>query len=290
RRRRYTCPPEMAGERVKLQVQSRETRGSGEARRLRARGFIPGVLYGNGGQAHSFSIEERELRRALTGDHGLHAILDVVLEGQQKAHHAVVKDYQLDPTRARLLHIDLHEVRLDQAIQTNVVVELTGEAAGQKEGGVLSQINREVRVEALPMEVPDHLELDVSAMVIGDSLRLSDLRAPEGVVFLDDPETVLATVRRPPRAAGRRQKPPAKSRTPRAKWLTQPRPLGRRRAANHPQASSSVARVPPVRALLAAWPTAVFARRQPCRSTGRAADASLSSGRAGLDARPPGRR
>jgi large subunit ribosomal protein L25 len=187
----------MAGERVKLQVKSRESRGSAEARRLRAQGLIPGVLYGNGDKAHAFCIEERELRRVLTGDHGLHAILDVVLEGQQKAHHAVVKDYQLDPIRARLLHIDLHEVRLDQAIQTNVVVELTGEAAGQKEGGVLSQINREVRVEALPMEVPDHLELDVSAMVIGDSLRLSDLRVPEGVKLLDDPETVLATVSPP---------------------------------------------------------------------------------------------
>jgi len=187
----------MAGERVKLQVQARESRGSAESRRLRSKGLVPGVLYGNGGAAHPFCIEERQLRRALTGDHGLHAILDVVLEGQQKAHHAVVKDYQLDPTRAQLLHIDLHEVRLDQAIQTNVVIELVGEAAGQKEGGVLSQINREVRVEALPMEVPDHLELDVSRMMIGDSLRLSDLRVQDGVQFLDDPDTVLATVSPP---------------------------------------------------------------------------------------------
>lgn len=187
----------MAEERVKLQVKARESRGSASARRLRAEGLIPGVLYGNGGKAHEFCIEERELRKALTGDHGLHAILDVVLEGQSKAHHAVLKDYQLDPVRPRLLHIDLHEVRLDQAIQTQVVVELVGESAGQKEGGVLSQINREVRVEALPMEVPDHLELDVSAMVIGDSMRLSDLRVPEGVTLLDDPETVLATVSPP---------------------------------------------------------------------------------------------
>ena len=187
----------MAGERVKLQVQTRESRGSAESRRLRSKGLVPGVLYGNGGAAHPFCIEERQLRRALTGDHGLHAILDVVLEGQQKPHHAVVKDYQLDPTRAQLLHIDLHEVRLDQAIQTNVVVELVGEAAGQKEGGVLSQINREVRVEALPMEVPDHLELDVSGMMIGDSLRLSDLTVQDGVQFLDDPDTVLATVSPP---------------------------------------------------------------------------------------------
>ena len=187
----------MAGERVKLQVQERESRGSAASRRLRENGLIPGVLYGNGGQAHSFYIEERELRRVLTGDHGLHAILDVVLEGSQKAHHAVLKEYQLDPTRARLLHIDLQEVRLDQAIQTAVVVELVGESAGVKEGGVLSQVRREVHVEALPMEVPEHLKLDVSAMMIGDTLRTADLRVPEGVKVLDDPETVLATVTPP---------------------------------------------------------------------------------------------
>jgi large subunit ribosomal protein L25 len=187
----------MAGERVKLKVQARESRGGAASRRLRADGLVPGVLYGNGGNAHPFCIEERELRKALTGDHGLHAILDVVLEGQQKAHHAVLKEYQLDPTRAQLLHIDLQEVRLDQAIHTQVVVELVGESEGVKEGGVLSQIQREVNLEALPMEVPDRLELDVSAMKIGDTLRLSDLRVPEGVKLLDDPETVLATVTPP---------------------------------------------------------------------------------------------
>lgn len=187
----------MAGERVRLKVLSRESRGSADSRRLRANGLVPGVLYGNGGNAHQFCIEERELRKALTGDHGLHAILDVVLEGQQKAHHAVLKEYQLDPTRARLLHIDLQEVRLDQAIQTQVVVELVGDSEGVKEGGVLSQIQREVNVEALPMEVPDRLELDVSGMKIGDALRLSDLRVPEGVKLLDESETVLATVTPP---------------------------------------------------------------------------------------------
>src|SRR4029079_6908062 len=83
--RRYTSPPEMAGERVKLQVQARESRGSAASRRLREDGLIPGVLYGSGDEAHPFCIEERSLRKALTGDHGLHAILDVVLEGQQKA-------------------------------------------------------------------------------------------------------------------------------------------------------------------------------------------------------------
>ncbi len=188
----------MAGERIKLNVEARETNGSANARRLRAGGFIPGVLYGEGKEAVSFAVAERELRRVLSGEHGFHAILDVIVgDDGGKARHAVLKDYQLHPTRRRLLHVDLHEVRLDRAIQATVAVELVGEPEGVTMGGVLTQINREVNVEALPMEVPDRLELDVSALQIGDSLRLSDLRVPEGVKLLDDEETVLANVAQP---------------------------------------------------------------------------------------------
>src|SRR5919197_3374275 len=188
----------MAGERVKLQVKERERRGSADARRLRREGFIPGVLYGNGKKPYAISIPERELRRVLTGDGGLHAILDVVLEGQKTTHASILKDYQQDPIRGVISHFDLHEVRLDQPIQASVVVQLVGEPAGVKEGGVLSQVTREINVEALPMAIPEHLELDVSALGIGDSLRVGDLPAPEGVTFLDDPEeTVLATVTMP---------------------------------------------------------------------------------------------
>jgi large subunit ribosomal protein L25 len=188
----------MAGERMKLEVTEREGRGSSDARRLRREGLVPGVLYGRGKTPHVFFVPERDLRRALSGDSGLHAILDVVLAGQKTAHPAVLKDYQQEVPSGRLAHIDLHEVRLDQPIQAQVAVDLVGEAAGVKEGGVLSQVNREIRVEALPLEIPDHLELDVSAMAIGDTLRLVDLPAQEGVTFLDDPEeTVLATVTAP---------------------------------------------------------------------------------------------
>ena len=188
----------MAGERIKLDVAPRDGQGSADSRRLRSRGLVPGVLYGSGKKAHAFAVEERRLRRALTGGHGLHAILDVVFDGQKTAHHAVLKDYQLDPTRARLLHIDLHEVRLDRPIQAQVVVELVGESEGVKEGGVLTQVAREVNVEALPMDVPERLELDISDMAIGDSMRASDLPVPQGVTLLDDPEeTVLATVTPP---------------------------------------------------------------------------------------------
>jgi large subunit ribosomal protein L25 len=189
----------MAGERIRLEVQEREQRGTRVSRRLRKDGIIPGVLYGRGNKPHPICVPERELRRVLTGDHGLHAILDVVLEGQKSTHASILKDYQVDPIRGKIEHFDLQEVRLDQPIQSAVVIELIGESVGTKAGGVLSQVNREVRVEALPMEMPDRLELDISAMEIGDTLRLSDLPAREGVTFLDDPETVLANVTVPTR-------------------------------------------------------------------------------------------
>jgi large subunit ribosomal protein L25 len=190
----------MAGERVKLQVSERERRGSADARRLRKQGLIPGVLYGKGKKSHAIFVPERELRRVLTGAGGLHAILDVVLEGQSTAHASILKDYQQDPIRGHISHIDLQEVRLDQPIQASVTVQLVGEPAGAKEGGVLSQVQREINVEALPMEIPEHIDLDVSGMAIGDTLRLADLAPMDGVTYLDNPEeTVLATVTLPTR-------------------------------------------------------------------------------------------
>jgi large subunit ribosomal protein L25 len=196
----YHHPPDMAGERVKLQVRERERRGSADARRLRREGYIPGVLYGNGKASHAICIPERDLRRVLTGAGGLHAILDVVLEGQKTTHASILKDYQQDPIRGHISHVDLQEVRLDQPIQAVVVVQLVGEAAGTKEGGVLTQVSRELNVEALPTAIPEHIDADVSEMHIGDTLRLADIGAVDGVTFLDDPdETVLAIVTQPTR-------------------------------------------------------------------------------------------
>ena len=190
----------MAGERVKLQVLERESRGSAESRRLRRQGLIPGVLYGREKEPKAICVAERELRRALTGEGGLHAILDVTMDGQKTARPSILKSWQQDPVKGSLTHIDLQEVRLDQPIQAQVVVELIGEPVGVTEGGVLSQVSREITVEALPLEVPEHLDLDVTGMAIGDTLRLVDLPVQEGVKFLDDPEeTVLATVTMPTR-------------------------------------------------------------------------------------------
>ncbi len=183
----------MAGERVKLAVSERTLLGSSESRRLRKQGMIPGVLYGRS-KPVPIAVGERDLRAALTTPAGSHAVLDVAVGGGSE-HSAILKEFQRDKVRGTITHIDLQEVRLDQPIQTAVALTLVGEPVGVKEGGVLAQITNEVNVEALPLEVPQHLEIDVSELAIGDTLRLSALQVPAGVTLLDDlEETVLATV------------------------------------------------------------------------------------------------
>lgn len=187
----------MAGDRISLDVREREDRGSRRTRRLRAQGLIPGVLYGKG-HSRAIVVPERDLRAAMTGPSGLHAILDVVIEGQTTVHPSVLADYQQDPIRGTISHIDLHEVRLDQPIHAAVVVRLVGDSPGVKAGGVLSLVSRELHVEALPADIPEHIDVDLSGMEVGDVLRLEDVPPLENVSFLDDPhETVIATVSLP---------------------------------------------------------------------------------------------
>jgi large subunit ribosomal protein L25 len=190
----------MAGERTTLTVKARERLGSRETRRLRKQGLIPGVLYG-GGEPVAICVEERELRRALTGAGGLHSILDVQIDGKGTSHSSILKDYQVDKVRGGVVHVDLQEVPLDQTITASVSVHLIGgdTAPGVREGGVLSQPLREIQVEALPLEMPEHIDLDVSHMETGDTLRIADIAVPEGTTLLDDPETVVATVTAPTR-------------------------------------------------------------------------------------------
>jgi large subunit ribosomal protein L25 len=187
----------MAGERVKLVVQNRAVLGSAESRRLRRQGLIPAVLYGREAPV-PITIGERDLRTALTTPGGLNAVLDVVVDSGE-THPSVLKEYQQDPVRGVITHVDLQEVRLDQPIHATVSLHLVGEPAGAVEGGVLSQVTTEVTVEALPLEVPQHLDLDVSGMHVNDTIRLDALVAPEGVTLLDDPETVIASVTLPTR-------------------------------------------------------------------------------------------
>jgi large subunit ribosomal protein L25 len=180
--------------RPSLAVQERPERGSREARRLRRAGLVPGVLYGGtDSDAVSFKVGALELRKLLVGGQ---ALFDLKV-GDAKALPVIVKDQQLHPVREDVMHIDLLEVRLDEAIQAPVSVELTGaeEAPGVKEGGVLEHVTRELNIEALPTDIPDNIVVDVSGLDIAATMHLSELNAPQGVTFLDDPEeTIIATV------------------------------------------------------------------------------------------------
>jgi large subunit ribosomal protein L25 len=180
------------GKRPSLDVQERPERGTRAAKRLRREGYVPGVVYGGkDGDCTSFKVNARDLRHVLAGS----ALIDLKVGG--KTRPVIVKDQQQHPVRDELLHIDLLEVRLDEKIQTQVSVHLEGaeEAPGIKEGGVLEHVTHELNIEALPTDIPDGIHVDVSGLEIAATMHLSEISAPAGVTFLDDPdETILATV------------------------------------------------------------------------------------------------
>jgi large subunit ribosomal protein L25 len=184
----------VSGDRIRLEVSERGADGVGSrnAKRLRRQGLIPGVLYGKG-HSRTIAVEERALRAALTGPSGLHAIVDVVIEGQKTPHHAVLKEYEQHPIRGTITHIDFHEVRLDQPIQATVAVQLVGDSIGVRQGGVIQHVTREIQLQALPTSIPEHIDVDVSNLDVGDTIRLENLPVFEGVEYLGDPyETVIA--------------------------------------------------------------------------------------------------
>jgi large subunit ribosomal protein L25 len=185
-------------ERVQLQVRPREAGRGAAARAVRRGGEIPGVMYGAGAAGTPIAVDARALRQAVSTA-GLHAIFDVSLDGDGgKVRTAVIKEVQRDPVRDRAIHVDLLEVRMDQPIQSVVIVHLVGDAPGVRAGGALSQPVHEINAEGLPAAIPQHLDVDVSELEMGHSLRLSEVTPPAGVTFLDDPEAiVLATVDTP---------------------------------------------------------------------------------------------
>lgn len=179
-----------------LNIAPREASNSRATRRLRREGRIPGVLYGLAKDPVCFSVDARELRQALqaTG-----AVVELSGDGSGTT-AAVLKEAQRHPVRGDVLHVDFLRVDLDKPIHAAVALHLVGteDAPGAREGGTIEHVMREVNVEALPNDIPEALELDVSEMQINDTATLAQLTAPAGVTILDDPEAVVATLS-PPR-------------------------------------------------------------------------------------------
>jgi large subunit ribosomal protein L25 len=185
----------MAADTNKLELTARDPEGSRTARRLRREGQVPGVIYGHGDAPQHFSVDGRILRNTLAHSG---AILQVTLGGGSET-PVLVKDIQRHPVRGEAVHVDLLRVNMDEKIHTTVTVELVGgdEAPGVVEGGVLSQETREINIEALPGDIPESIEHDVSGMQINDTLTIGQLNAPQGVTLLDDPESAIASVMPP---------------------------------------------------------------------------------------------
>jgi large subunit ribosomal protein L25 len=183
-------------ESTKLSLTARSPEGSRSTRRLRRAGNVPGVIYGGDAEPSHFAVDARILRNTLAHSG---AILDVSVDGGT-ASPVLVKDVQRHPVRGDIMHVDLLRVNMNEAIQTTVVVELlrADESPGVIEGGVLSQELREINIEALPGDIPDVIQHDVSGLVMNETLTLSALTAPSGVTFLDDlEETVVASITPP---------------------------------------------------------------------------------------------
>jgi large subunit ribosomal protein L25 len=180
-------------ERVTLEVEARTPGKTSVARALRRSGKIPGIFYGHGRTPEPISVDARTLREAFHKA-GIHAIFDIATPGGERT-PVLLKDYQVDPTRDRLIHFDFIEVRMDEPVTSVTNVVLVGEAPGvAMEGGVLDQPVHSLSVTALPAQLPGQIEVDVSELGVGGTIRVSDVQPPAGVTIEDDPETLIASI------------------------------------------------------------------------------------------------
>jgi len=180
---------------VALSSARRSGTGKGDARKLRASGRIPAVFYGRGESAIPLIVDMKDLKGALEGASGGNVIVDLKLEGEAAADRkAIIREIQRDPVAGRILHVDFQHISLTEKITVEVPIVLVGVPTGVKDGGgILETLLREVEVECLPTDIPAHIDVDVSALGIGDSIHVAELKA-ERVTITTDPDRTVATV------------------------------------------------------------------------------------------------
>jgi large subunit ribosomal protein L25 len=171
----------MSVDQAVVEVQSRNTRGKGEARRLRQTGLIPGVVYGAGKEPTALAINPDALRRALKTAHGLNTVLTLKFDGGKSSRLALLKDWEKEVTSSRLVHADFVEISLDKPVRVEVPVHVTGKAKGTLEGGILEIIRHVLVVDAMPANIPTEIMVDVTELGLGSSIHLNEIKMPEGV-------------------------------------------------------------------------------------------------------------
>lgn len=177
---------------VDLKGEVRQGRGKGVCRKLRRKNLLPAVVYGGGGEGLPIVVNPRELLKVL--GQGENVLIRLSLEGDGGTKTVILKELQRHPVRGSLLHADFQEISMERKITVAVPLILTGEAIGKLKGGIVDQSLREVEVECLPLTIPDRIEVDVSGLDLGDTLHVRDLKVPEGVRVLEDPELTVASV------------------------------------------------------------------------------------------------
>jgi large subunit ribosomal protein L25 len=183
---------------LSIQVQTRDQIGSGPSRRLRLTGLVPAVVYGGGRDSVPIQVDRRTLLDLLRKAGSDNAVFLLELDGGSTKRHCMVRDMEVDPLTQQIVHIDFLRIDMSQTVRVMVQVEVVGVPSGVKnEGGILDQVTREVEVECLPSDIPRSLDLDVSALNIGQHLAAGDLVMPKGVELTDDPAKTLVNVAAP---------------------------------------------------------------------------------------------
>ena len=177
---------------TKLTAERRSDAGKGVARKLRAAGKIPAVLYGQGLETTPLTVDSRELSHLLHGSAGSNVLVDLMVDGEE--HLAIPREIQRDHIHSKFVHVDFLAVSRTETITVNVPVHETGDAAGVKEGGVVEHHLREVQIECLPQDVPDEIVVDITDVELGDMVHVSDLVTPAGVTILTSPEDAVLSV------------------------------------------------------------------------------------------------
>lgn len=186
---------------LKLEARAREETGKAAARRLRAGGEVPAVMYGLGSEPQPLVVEGSDIWEAIRGEAGINVLIDLqVADGGKKDNHLVmIKELQRHPFKDKIFHVDFLKIARDEVVQMKVPINLIGEedALGIKAGGTLQHNLWDLEVECLPTDIPESLELDISALEIGDNLRVSELNVPSAVTVLTDRDEVIATILAP---------------------------------------------------------------------------------------------
>jgi large subunit ribosomal protein L25 len=180
---------------VRIEAIKRDRWGKGAARRIRASGKVPAIVYGHGMEPLPIALDRREFVTALQTDAGMNVLLDIQVDGDTTL--ALMKDLHRDPVRGTLLHADFIKVDRDEEVEVEVPIHLVGDAAGVKEGGALEHPLNSVHVRCKATEVPQGIDADISGLNIGDSLRVADLASGRTFEILNDPDAVVALVAAP---------------------------------------------------------------------------------------------